>query len=68
MEPRLGFVIVEPSVLFCVCVRPSGPGRALQGGPAPGATPGGSEDLRKEATAQQTPHVPQNPDEDHRPP
>lgn len=51
----------------CVCVRPSGPRGALQGGPAPGASPGSSEDLREEASAQQTAHVPQNTDEDHRP-
>jgi len=54
-------------VCVCVCVRPSGPGGALEGGPAPGAAPGGSEDLREEEAAQQTAHVPQNLDEDHRP-
>lgn len=54
---------------MCVCVRirPSGPGGALQGGPAAGAAAGSPEDLREEASTQQTAHVPQNPDEDHRP-
>lgn len=54
-------------VCACVCLRPSGPGGALQGGPAPRATTGSSEDLCEEASAQQAAHVPQNPDEDHRP-
>lgn len=51
----------------CLPVRPSGPGGAFEGGPAAGATSGGSEDLREEASAQHAAHVPQNPDEDHRP-
>lgn len=54
-------------VRWIVCSRPSGPGGALQGGPAPGAPAGGPEDLREETTAQQAAHVSQNPDEDHRP-
>lgn len=52
---------------MCVRLRSSGPGGALQGGPAPGATPGSFENLCEEASAQQTTHVPQNTDEDHRP-
>lgn len=54
-------------VCVCVRVRPSGSGGALQGRPASGAAPGSPEDLREEASTQQTSHVSQDPNEDHRP-
>lgn len=45
--------------------RSSGLGTSREGGHPTGASAGGTKDLRKKEEASQTPHVPQDADEDH---
>lgn len=53
-------------IVLSVCLnRPTGPGGAIQGGGAAGATTGGAEDLLPQTAAQHAPDVPQGPHEDH---